>query len=66
MRLVICRGIQYDADNLPPHVDASTCLPADQWFAENQVVAHTPARVEPTPAEAPKTRRPRATRARKN
>lgn len=36
MRLVICDGIQYDADRLPRHVDASKCVPADEWFAKNR------------------------------
>lgn len=52
-RLVICNGIQYDADRLPVGVDASTCMSADEWFAANRTprrqqaeapVAHTPKR----------------------
>lgn len=45
MRMVICDGFQYDADSLPPHVDASKCIPADEWFRVNHS-AHVPT-VEP-------------------
>lgn len=63
MRLVICDGIQYDADNLPAYVDASKCVPADQWFRENRVTGKDRVKVEPPKVdEAPKKRRTRRTR----
>ena len=36
MRLVICDGFQYDADRLPPHVDAAKCVPAAEWYAQQR------------------------------
>lgn len=36
MRTVICNGVLWDADDLPPHVDASACVPQDEWFAANK------------------------------
>lgn len=38
MRLVICDGVQYDADELPPGVNAARCVPADEWFAKHKMV----------------------------
>jgi hypothetical protein len=61
VRLVICGGVQYDADKLPASVDASKCVPADQWFAENRKPPKAPAAAaesEPT-KPAPKKRRAR-------
>lgn len=60
MRLVICGGIQYDADNLPAHVDASKCVPADKWFADNRSTRKAaPAAAEPVEKvdEAPRSKR---------
>jgi len=49
MRLVIWKGSQYDATNLPPHVPARECVPAAEWFAANR---RTKAPVAPlTPPE---------------
>lgn len=56
MRLVICDGVQYDADNLPPHVDASQCVPVDQWFAENRKTGKA-ATVKAEPVDPPKAER---------
>lgn len=56
MRLVVFKGVQYDADRLPAHVDASKAVPIDRWFAENR----NPPRSAPDPvAEKPKKRRTR-------
>lgn len=59
MRLVVFRGIQYDADKLPPHVDARQAVPLERWFAENR----SPRRVvvESVSVERPKKRRTRRT-----
>ncbi|WP_036828699.1 hypothetical protein [Phycicoccus jejuensis] len=51
MRPVIHQGVQYDADNLPKHIDASEVVPAEQWFQENRDAG--PARREPIPDELP-------------
>ncbi|MBP7930887.1 MAG: hypothetical protein KBF43_12655 [Dermatophilaceae bacterium] len=62
MRLVIANGIQYDADNLPAHVNAEDCVPAEQWFADN-AVGRVPAEVvEPviTPTPVSRNRKRRA------
>jgi len=61
MRLVIANGIQYDADNLPAHVNAEDCVPAEQWFAENAVGRVTVEAAEPaTPAPVTRNRKRRA------
>lgn len=49
-RLVVWRGSQFDADKLPVHVDASECVPADEWFAANR----TPRPDAESPVEKPK------------
>lgn len=36
MRLVVFRGSQFDADNLPLSVDAAECVPLADWFAQNR------------------------------
>jgi hypothetical protein len=58
MRLVVCHHIQWDADNLPPHVDASACVPAEEYFAAAKVTrsvsAPAPAVADPP---APKVKR---------
>lgn len=41
MRLVICDGFQYDADRLPPHVDAAKCVPAEEWYAQQRKPAQS-------------------------
>mgnify|MGYP003382517785 CR=1 FL=1 len=56
MRLVIANGAQYDADNLPPHIDAADCVPAEQWFAENATGRAKAEPVSEVPA-APKRKR---------
>ncbi len=50
-RRVVWRGSQFDADNLPPFVDASECVPAAEWFAANRTPKRAPAVVveKPTP-----------------
>ena len=53
MRLVICDGVQYDADNLPAGVDAAKCVPADEWFRVNS------SRYVPPEPSAPKPKRTR-------
>ena len=65
-RLVVFRGVQYDADRLPPHVDASACVPIDQWFAENRVVPPTTRRVDPAPPAATPAKPRRVSRPRKS
>ena len=54
-RLVVWRGSQFDADNLPPFVDASECVPAAEWFAANRTPKRVPAPVVEKPA--PKRKR---------
>jgi hypothetical protein len=59
-RLVVWRGSQFDADNLPPFVDASECVPAAEWFAANRTprrAAATPAVVAEKPKPTPKRKR---------
>jgi len=60
-RLVVWRGSQFDADNLPPFVDASECVPAAEWFAANRTPKRAPAPVVEKPApkqpQAPKRKR---------
>jgi hypothetical protein len=63
MRLVISKGIQYDADNLPGHVDAAECVPIDAWFALNRVAKVADAPSEPV-EEAPKATPRRRSKAR--
>ena len=68
-RLVIYRGFQYDADNLPAHVDASECVDADEWFRSNAKRTAPPAEdstadadaadADATPAGEPKARKAR-------
>ena len=60
MRLVIYKGVQYDADNLPAHVDAREAVPADEWFAQNR--RPQPAKADAEPDEKPKKRRTRSSR----
>lgn len=50
--LVIYRGIQLESGRLPAGVEASECVPADAWFAENA----RPPRVTP-PAKAERAKR---------
>lgn len=61
MRLVIQNGIQYDADNLPAHVDASECIPIEEWFARNRTPSTS---IEPdsVPAAPQPRRKPRKAR----
>lgn len=56
MRLVVFKGVQYDADRLPPHVDARQAVPLDQWFAENRNPRRQVAQATP---QKPKKRRAR-------
>lgn len=42
VRLVIFRGAQYDAANLPAHVVPSECVPIDEWRALNRRVKTRP------------------------
>jgi hypothetical protein len=58
-RLVVWRGSQFDADNLPPFVDASECVPAAEWFAANRTPKPAPAPVVEKPAPAPTPKRKR-------
>lgn len=62
-RLVVWRGSQFDADNLPPFVDAAECVPIDEWFALNRVVKVADAPSEPV-EEAPKATPRRRSKAR--
>lgn len=57
MRLVICDGIQYDAEKLPRGVDASRCMPADEWFAKNR-------KTKPVPVDEPEPKTMRTKRSR--
>jgi hypothetical protein len=60
-RLVVWRGSQFDADNLPPFVDASECVPAAEWFAANRTPQPAPAvaveKPTPAPSQTPKRKR---------
>ena len=40
--LFVWNGAQYPADRLPEGVDVKDCVPVDDWYAQQRVVAPKP------------------------
>lgn len=56
-RLVVVAGVQYDADRLPPGVDASGAVPLPDWFRAHAVGRRVESSPPETPNPAPQPRR---------